>query len=139
MCLIVHESQRTQILDKDLTVYKKILEDGISPFMFFKYESDILYSTSIAAGDDMWCYDNQAYYNTKYGKKWRTNPKLVSLEEGFHFALSIERLESSVDENEIIVECTIPAGSMMYTEDGLGIANNIIVHFPKMEEYVFNN
>lgn len=125
MCMITNWTEPKEALE-DITVYKLLNLDGTSFFKSFPYKKKELYTTVMTetsnegALDDKEEQDMSIYSNLRY------------IEQGFHSAGSRKRLEEMrfmYILDSIIVECTIPKGSLYYKNDSdLYVSNQIIIH-----------
>src|SRR5690606_17944195 len=97
---------------------------------YFQYERNKLYQQEISISDNHTYFDNM---DEKYIQdNWLELGELISIEEGFHFAETKERLQQTIDHylmnNVEIFTCIIPAGSEYYAGfTDLAAANQIII------------
>lgn len=141
MCLITTQKE-PKILTEDRIVYKlmKPFENGvISPYHYQEYKFGELYKTQMQLDDDTTNFDNvdgQAIDEFLEGT-WRVDAveegKIIIIGAGFHSASTLERLLQTIEEGfveqDIIVECTIPAGSEYFEGfTGLLVSNQIIIN-----------
>lgn len=145
MCLIT-QYKTPQILENDLIVYKEMkyydsYKNPLSSYhQGFTYELNKLYSTTITFGSGTpisWqSYDiKSANAITSFLKGRITDGQMVEdvlicIVEGFHFFFTPERIPNhSYSHVRKIVECTVPAGSIIYKDStGLGVSNQIILN-----------
>ena len=131
MCLLTNQTKAI-ITKEDIVVYKIILyptENTVeSVFQHFLYIKEKVEKTKFT-------YDKKIMpFDSKEKQEWAAeNPKLI-IEEGFHFAFTIQRLEANLKDwlvsfpsyNHHIAEFIIPKGSKLYKGKGdLGISNQI--------------
>jgi hypothetical protein len=138
MCLITKQSE-PEILEEDLIVYKLLYKYGgkyHSPFTIFMYNLHELYQTKIQTSDDFSFFDNidrETFENENTKDSGRSirykvlNNGYSVFGQGFHSALTMERLQTHHINDEIYI-CIIPKGSEIYTNSsGLVISNQIII------------
>jgi len=136
MCLVTKQKHPI-ILKKDKKVFKILQglsnnEILISQFQGFKYKLNKLYSTKILISNintNFDRYDERWYYNLPPSVK----PNLTWIGSGFHAAKTQKRLKDHIggfNSGQILVECTIPAGSVYYAnkETQLCVSNKIIIN-----------
>ncbi len=131
-----------KVAEEDMTVYKvlKSEEDDTyegqalvyahySPFYRMKYELGKVYSTTMRiAGENSGSFDHVASDARQMFEKEFPDQKYLSISEGFHSALTFERLDDLGRTGEFVHECIIPKGSMYYIGfTDLVVSNQIIV------------
>lgn len=137
MCLITKQS-KPKIATKDKVIYKILDPYCCSIYYSFEYQMGILYKTKILETEDDTTFDDydSCMLEEKYGRGWKYKNKIKSIGSGFHGALTKERLEKTLEnedghamENDgTIWKCIIPAGSEYYTNpSGLIVSNQIII------------
>lgn len=136
MCLVTKQKHPI-ILKKDKKVFKilkKFDSRLLSQFQNFKYKLDQLYSTEVKKSNDCTNFDNndQTWYRNLPSS---VKSNLTWIGSGFHAATTQKRLKnhignSLIDVSQILVECTIPAGSIYYAnkETQLCVSNQIIIN-----------
>lgn len=130
MCLIT-EQQKPHIAQEDIIVYKILKKTLVSMYQFFQYKLGKLYHCEIKETNIATCFDDrdQKILEKKYPNWDDIIPELKYFDEGFHSAISKNRLKSYVDDYHNIFKCTIPKGSEYYTEpSGLVVSNQIIIN-----------
>jgi hypothetical protein len=150
MCLIVKKGTRGKILKEDLIVYKKTyILNGFHCYKYtcrsqyngYVYSIGVLNEVKIKKSDKYIAYDRHAVQENII-KIDNREVSIFDLQascniheyfdaygEGFHFAVTPERLEKTPTEfNARIIAFTIPAGSrVIFDNSGLGITNKIIL------------
>lgn len=144
MCLITRQLEPV-ILTEDLTVYKKINNKLSSSSQNFQYEYGKLYETKFTKEEGKihgyTVFDDKVFYHYFYWsdvvnpekdkyKAGYTGPDLISIAAGYHSFTTLKRANDCWRaSDQIIVECTIPAGSeIYYDETGLAVSNKIIIN-----------
>lgn len=112
---------------KDTIVYKilQLENEGIiAPCNYFVYEPYKLYKTEMRLTNSSSAFDDIAQHAME-----SCNKKLYSIGKGFHSAKYKKRLGQSLyNEDQFIVKCIIPKGSLYYTGlTNLIVSNQIIV------------
>lgn len=155
MCLIIPHEQQPVVLTEDMTVYKKVSYNPYNQgrehrpevvthvyghFQPFSYKLGERYTTAILPTKDFIPFDMEEleHIKEKYHKDGWWDSNLTSYGPGFHSC----KVQGRLLKNELsddakaksltdlcIVECTIPAGSTIYTsETGLVVSDNIVVN-----------
>lgn len=139
MCLIT-DQKRAFIAEKDITVYKLLEGNMLSPYTNFTYEVGKLYKTTIKREleEDRCCFDRRDHYDiSKKWPNWPNDSSLKAFGRGFHAALKKERLMSNDVDTYYgdIYKCIIPKGSKYYVNiSGLVVSNQIIVTNKKVKQ-----
>lgn len=134
MCLITEKTKPIKIR-KDRTVYKlfyKMMNGKlVTAHQYYVYEFNVLYKTEFSFLDvdsDFACaFDSlvDEIYDKFSKRQHRTD--LIVIAEGFHSASIPARFR--LESDNVIVECTIPKGSLIYEDStGLIVSNQIIIN-----------
>ncbi len=141
MCLITTQ-KKASIAKEDILVFKLLSPtssfDAKSPFHEHTYSLYKRQDTVITEDTDWTTFDeiDIRWLDTNY-PNWceGENSELKCFGQGFHSAISYERLVDRYAFIDTVYECIIPAGSEYYKNDtGLVISNAIIViriHVPE--------
>lgn len=121
--------KKPKIAEEDIVVYK-ILEELYSclqsPFSYYIWNLNKLYETEIQFTDDDSCFDDIAV-----DAKEKCIEDIKSIGQGFHSALTIERLNDVSGQEEFnyaVFKCIIPKGSEYYIGlSDLVVSNRIII------------
>jgi hypothetical protein len=130
MCLILRRDEISSIAEEDIIVYKLMCEANSvtvkSPYLHYEYIFNKLYKTIIKETDDFCYFDTIDEY---YYQNLNEDVELKSLSEGFHSALTINRLLNINGTTDYpIYKCIIPKGSVYFKDEtGLIISNQIII------------
>lgn len=126
MCLIT-KWKKPEVAKKDIICFKimRRIEDTItSPFKFFEYELDKLYKTEMTEDPAGGSYDEKD--GKELIKYIDEGIPFIIIGEGFHAALTIERL--GCIGFDYVYKCIIPKNSLYYQDaTGLIVANQIII------------
>lgn len=128
MCLITDQKEPT-IAKTDLTTYKVLLTNLVSPFEHFQYELGKEYEQKISKSEHQSAYDgyDMGYYERKYYSFDDFNNNVLFFGEGLHSSLNIERL-GRVILGECIFKCKVPKGAEYYEgHDGLIVSNKLTI------------
>lgn len=131
MCLFTN--QITPIItEKDIVVYKLVVNSTKNTVE--ACHQNFIYTKNKVEKTKITYTFKQIQFDEQDGREWAAeNPKLI-IEEGFHFAFTINRLEASLINwlssvpkfNVHIAEFIVPKGSKLYKGKGdLGISNQI--------------
>lgn len=148
MCMLINRSDKPQLAETDITVYK-VLDNSrgvLEPAYYHKsgliYKLGELYSSKLSKivyahyefkfiryFDDQelmdWGFDIDTGVDNKFLKK----NKMSAVDQGFHSALTKERIDLKLSDKRVVCECTIPKGSSYYTNiSGLAVSNQIIIN-----------
>jgi len=138
--MAIRKTTRAKRAEKDMTVYKvcdikKGHDDCVYSWMgcSFKYMFGEKYNTRIKRTDDESALDEKesVAIQSHFTSVREMKASITHIGAGFHFSYSKERLEMLVlRDNEVLVECTIPKGSLYITgiDDRLGVAESIIIN-----------
>ena len=153
MCLITKKQEPT-VVQEDKVVYKLMTElsetSAKSVFQKTMYVLGELFTSEFSyipptADEYEWsAMDNQAYefYTTVYGDYKRSvdiRSKLLCVKKGIHSLETVTRAGSCLNMAgwNNLYECTIPKGSLMYSDgDGLLVSNHLIVNRKLSDEEV---
>ena len=135
MCLITNQKEPL-VAQEDMVVYKGLtaLEDNKAGSIYesFSYILGQLYTTEMQQDDD-WCAADTPsvrWLDNNYPNWHRGEEKehLICIGPGYHSSLT-ERRISYHRKSDSIYQCTIPKGSLYYTDPtGLIVSNQIIIN-----------
>lgn len=127
MCLIVSRKQKPKIADKDIIVYKAMI-DGKSASVDFEYIKGKLYKTEIRAGNNYRAADEisvSKLNNLCDDWNWNTD-RWISYERGFHSYISFKRAKKANWYKAEIIKFIIPKGATYYRDiTGCIVSNKI--------------
>ena len=122
MCLqTTWDAPKTARKDIEVFKYFREIEDNklMSPFYHMVYELNKLYCTEMVVTEGSQSFDDKATKDRRFYPK----EFLTEISEGFHSALTAERLEES-----LIYRCKIPKGALYFIGlTGLVVSNKIII------------
>ena len=127
MCLITRQ-KRVKRLKEDLKVYKMFtstIQAGKtylrSPYIGFPYEEDTTYKTQLKRTSKavVWFDDVVGdHYKLLLCNVSDIRKNFTAIKEGYHSAKTFPRLFMGyVAEDSVLIECTIPEGSLYYEDE----------------------
>lgn len=129
MCLITDQKE-PKIAETDLTTYKILTKNLVSPFQHFQYEFGKEYEQEISKADFDGAFDgaDQDYYEKLYDSE-SFDKNVVFFGKGLHSSLNIGRLYPwTLQAEHDIYECKVPKGAEYYEgHHGLIVSNKLTV------------
>lgn len=142
MCLAIKRTARPKRAKKDIIVYKicsaighdinnlEVVDSWSHDFSYIlgkKYYSKIGRTNDSSTLDDI---ESRIVYEYLEDFPEKSSKDIAHIGPGFHFAFNKERLKDLYEEDYVLVECTIPKGSLYITgiDNNLGVTESIIIN-----------